>query len=275
MVSTACLKAARKKSPHQEAGNNFAPASLTSTADSNNVLNRNNDVRPEEQSRNDRPRQESSEVGQAPSEGGKDERSTQDAAAVGQPLCEALPTMPSLPPSKRHRHSPRPSHSARDAALIRSFKNTEKSKQVAKIPFARLGLPPPPKLANMLRASSSLAWTKKQNEAVAPSSSASSIASSTRSYENVLPKSDSPFECLTRSYFNDDEDLKSNKRLRTAPRDVAGRDETKRLIEAAMALSTIGQDFCKPEAAFVAADEVESPKQALLAPPALCPSLGL
>jgi len=298
MVPTASPKAAGKQQPHQEVGSQLAPAtSITSKAavlppisSDSRKIGANHDVRPEEQSRNDRAHQEySSEVSQAPSERNQDERSAQNTADIGQALREALPTMAALPPSKKRHHchsgtSTTSSHSASEA-IIRSFnKNVEKkSKQVTNFPLARLGLPPPPKLANMLQqtSSSSLAWTKSPSthQVAAPSSASASSASSTvSSYENVLSISEESFcKCVTRSYFNDDDDddeSNKNKRLRTTSTTtthevVVHRDETKRVIEAAMALSSIGQDFGKP--AFLGA----APKQALLAPPALCPSLGL
>ena len=186
-----------------------------------------------------------------------------------------LPTMPSLPTSSQFRLAgvvvgAGPSHHC--ARLIASStmtakgiptnvgvcvqRHVENNKVTTQIPLQRLGLPPPPKLANILQVPSSIphgtntaAQETNSNGKKRKESWGSNCENSTSAAVLDPPST----VCFARSYFttNSKNDASSpRKRVRYSTRSAKNaamvvevrseQQETRRVIEAAMALSSIG-----------------------------------
>lgn len=186
-----------------------------------------------------------------------------------------LPTMPSLPTSSQFRLAcvevGGPSHHHHCSRLIASSTMTargvpinvgvgvkryvEETKVRTEIPFRRLGLPPPPRLANIFQVPSTIQGTttpakditttgKKRKESW--ESNCENSTSFVRDPTSTV--------CLARSYFTSsskNDESSTSKRVRRSTRSStknaalvvevrSEQQETRRVIEAAMALSSIG-----------------------------------
>ena len=183
-----------------------------------------------------------------------------------------LPTMPSLPTSSQFRLASvvvgaGPSHQHHCARLIASStmtaqgiptnvgvcvqRHVENNKVTTQIPLQRLGLPPPPKLANILQVPSSIphgtntaAQETNSNGKKRKESWGSNCENSTSAAVLDPPST----VCFARSYFTTSNSTR--KRVRSSTRSAKNaalvvevrseQQETRRVIEAAMALSSIG-----------------------------------
>ena len=195
------------------------------------------------------------------------ERSTKNGETIDEQALhhDALPTMPPLPSSQCRSECRCHSHPL--ATTTKRFEHVWKSDgplgevtKVAKFPFGRLGLLPPPKLASVLQVTPASKLLNNRQTAKASKKRKEGCENSIATLDPTL--------CITRCYLTNET---FSKRTRTIKALEGRPDETKRVIEAAVVLSSISHHLVVPA--------VKGPKQqtpvALLAPPSLNSSWGL